>query len=62
MSKNKDVNGLPGKNPPLQVHIPGLEMEDYLPYKQKKTENTDKYYVDKLALINVERDNCPNIR
>ena len=44
------------------MHTPGLEMEDYLPYKQKETEDTDKYYADKLALMKVERDKCPNIR
>ena len=37
-------------------------MENYVPYKIKETEHTNTYYADKLALIQVERDKCPNIR
>ena len=37
--KNKGVKSLPGKTSPLQVHTPGLEMEDYLPYKKSETED-----------------------
>ena len=62
VGKNEGVKRLPGKTTPLQMHTPGLEMEDYVPYKKKETDDTDKYYADKLALMKVERDKRPNIR
>ena len=54
MGNNEGVKRFPGKTTPLQMHTPGLEMEDYLPYKQKETEDTDKYSADKLALLKFE--------